>query len=332
MSPTASTHRWCEGCSLSGDSCIFPKPVSKGYTFLGNIDLGSIEDAGAFPDLFATLPEEDTILEEAVQKEYEEYLQVPDWIYMLTDAQIDEYFGIQHEADLQEWNWALPQANGEIEGFVPTEHEGDLPELNPTTPQPNARSPSPAPIRREEDLPESNTTPPEPATLPQPRLTSVRKRKRGSPPAQEEDDEAGDEGANDEDLPAQKYPKRGIRAPQRGWTDPEMAIAATLMASAVQRRDALGLKHSEKMYGDIAQELTNLGYTRTPSSFKNYWCRTGREDTGIDERQKARTSGTLVTSARNPTKKSKSKSKTKAPESKAKVIKSEAKTPKSQKR
>jgi len=315
MSPTVSTHWWCDGCSISGDSCIFPQPDSEGYTLLGGIDLDSVLDAGGFPDIFATLPGEDTILEEPVQKENEEDLQVPDWVYLLTDAQVDEFFGIHHEADLQEWNWILPQANGGIEGLVPAEHGEDLPELNPTISQPNAELENPAPIRQEADLPEPNTTLPEPAPLPQPRLTSVRKRKRGSSPPQEEED--------DKDLPAKKYPKRGVRAAQIGWTTPEMALAGTIMERAVQRRDALGLKHSEKMYGDAAEELTNLGYPRSLSSFKNYWCRTGRFDSGIDERQKARNSCTLVTSARNPTKKSKpktdskskSKTKTKAPKS-----------------
>ncbi len=35
-----------------------------------------IEDAGALPDIFATLPEGNTILEGPVQEEYEEVLQV----------------------------------------------------------------------------------------------------------------------------------------------------------------------------------------------------------------------------------------------------------------
>jgi len=201
---------------------------------------------------------------------------------------------VTNEGDgaLPEVNATLPQPNIEVEETVPIEHDEHLPEQNMILPEPEPEFEELVTTVPDEDLPALNTTVPHPLPqpLPRPKPKSAKKsrakKQAGSKPSTQK-----------------SYPKRAMRGTQRKWTKEEAELAEPLMIAALAREKALGLKHSEKVYEEVAQGLSQAKYPRTKASVKFWWNRKGRPLYKMEEREKPKNPDNLVTCVRDPTKK-----------------------------
>ena len=88
------------------------------------------------------------------------------------------------------------------------------------------------------------------------------------------------------------------RGPQRKWTRAENVVVRRIMKALVDERDhpsnrGRKLWPGETKFAETSRQLALQGIIRTPNAVKNHWNRGLREESGVEERLKAR--GTKMT-------------------------------------
>ncbi|MCJ1249087.1 hypothetical protein MMC30_006309 [Trapelia coarctata] len=252
-----------------------------------------IEDDEGFPDLYATLPKQNPDFEELVGNEEDGGNPCPNAALPKPNPVLEEPVVYEDDEDLPGLNATLPEPNAEINEIATTEQEEDLPAPNTTLPKPEAELKELVTTQQARDLLAPNTTLSQ--QLPQPKPKAAKKSK--------DEKKAANKPKGSKPPVQLRFPKRAKRGPQRHWEEYEKGLAEYYMEEAIRKEKNLNLKHSEKVYDEVAAALTREGFKRSKHSVKNWWSRNGRDMYNLEERDKPKKPGALVTCARDPTKK-----------------------------